>query len=112
MVSACLTHALIPRTNWPGFRALVKKMLVDGFFSSEASWYHIGQGGGAGAIDISSESGSHAGGKGSIPTLSGGICLGEFSLENPEHTFDQVTVIDGQKMYPNVVLSHLGMVYI
>lgn len=114
VVNLYLTHPLILRINWPNFQIMVQEMFVDRFCSSKG-WCGICTALAGEAVVRSGTSalcqGDTEGGEDSTLTRFVGIPVGDFPLEQLgskalRHAFNEVKVIDGQQIQPNVALSH------
>lgn len=110
-VSPCFTHPLILGINWPRFQTTVKEIFLDGFFNAQCGICVVLDGE---AVPGSSMSpppqGDMEDGEGSVPPPFAGIPFWHFLLERScnealRQAFDQVKVIDSQKIQSNVALS-------
>ncbi|XP_051529229.1 uncharacterized protein LOC127426442 [Myxocyprinus asiaticus] len=112
--SPSLTHTLILGTDWPDFRVLLKGICADG------SCMKIGRCVMCDALAGEAEPGPSStaprhddkrGGEAAAPPLLREFPDGDFPLEQSrdetlKHAFDQVRVIDSQRLQPDIALSY------
>ncbi|XP_051509646.1 uncharacterized protein LOC127415117 [Myxocyprinus asiaticus] len=113
-VSSRLTHPLILGTDWPDFRVLLKGICADGSCVKMGRCVMCDALAGEAELGPSSTAPRHddeRGGEAAAPPLLREFPEGDFPLEQSrdetlKHAFDQVRVIDGQGLQPDIALSY------
>ncbi|XP_051500808.1 uncharacterized protein LOC127409893 [Myxocyprinus asiaticus] len=113
-VSSRLTHPLILGTDWPDFKVLLKGICADGSCMKLGRCVMCDALAGEAEPGPSSTDPRHndeRGGEAAAPPLLREFPEGDFPLEQSQdktlkHAFDQVRVIDGQQLQPDIALSY------